>query len=206
VQTLWEIVASAVAGSVQEVLLSAIIGPVVTIGAYLIYSAEAGTPAGTWHNDYRIYPRVAAARVLYAILIGLMSLSVVLLPVAIYKGVQWFFAPQAIVIDDENVRGAFHTSRHRVEGHWIRSAAMVVAVVALVGLPGPLIGTALLMLGGVELQLAQWVSAVLFCVFSPIGTIAATLFYLNRSIAPGRATSYVPEPGNAAPSPVPRPA
>ncbi len=135
----------------------------------LIYSAEAGTPAGTWHNDYRIYPRVAAARVLYAVLIGLMSLSVVLLPVAIYKGVQWFFAPQAIVIDDENVRGAFHTSRHRVEGHWIRSAAMVVAVVALVGLPGPLIGTALLMLGGVELQLAQWVSAVLFCVFSPSG-------------------------------------
>ncbi len=206
VRTLWEFVASAVAGSVQEVLLSAILAPVVTIGAYLIYCAEAGTPAGTWHNDYRIYPRVAAARVLYAILIGLMALSVVLLPVAIYKGVQWYFAPQAIVIDDSGVRESFHVSRARVQGQWIRSAAMVVAVVALVGLPGPLIGAALLMLGGIELHLAQWISAVLFCVLYPIGMIAATLFYLHRSIAPGRVTPCVPERTNVAPSPTPQPA
>jgi hypothetical protein len=205
-RTLWEYVASAVAGSIQEVLLSAIIGPVVTIGAYLIYCAEAGRPAGTWHRDYRIYPRVAAARVLYAVLIWTMSLSVVLLPVAIYKGVQWFFAPQAVVIEDTSVRSSFHASRDRVEGRWIHSAAMVVAVAALIGLPGPLVGTALLVVGGLELQVAQWISAVLFCVLYPIAMIAATLFYLRRSIAPGREAPYLDETESAAHAPTPQPA
>lgn len=193
-RTLWEFVAHAVAGTIQELMLSAIIGPIVIVGTYLIYSAEAGRPAGVWRKDYRLYPRVAATRVLYAVLVELMLLSVVLIPLAIYKGVQWFFAPAAVVTDGASVRGSFGASKARVEGQWIRSAALVVAVAALIGLPGPLIGTALLMFGDVELQIAQWVSAVLFCVLYPIGTIAATLYYLRRSIAPGRATPYVPGP------------
>ncbi|MEZ4530813.1 MAG: hypothetical protein R2855_07245 [Thermomicrobiales bacterium] len=203
-RTLWEFVAGAATGTVQEVLLSAVIGPIVTIGAYLIYCAEAGRPAGAWHSDFRIYPRVAASRVLYAVLIELMILSVVLLPLAVYKGVQWFFAPQAVVADDATVRGSLDMSKGRVEGHWIHSAAMVVAVTALIGLPAPLIGTALLMVGGVELPVAQWISAVLFCVLYPIGSIAATLFYLRRSIAPGRVAPYLPDQASAAAPTVPQ--
>lgn len=189
-RSLWEFAVHAMAGTIQEVILSAVIAPVVIIGAYLIFCAEAGRPAGVWRSDYRLYPRVAASRVLYAIFIELMILSVVLIPLAIWKGVHWFFAPQAVAIDDSSVQDGFRVSKDRVDGHWIRSAAMVVAVTALIGLPGPLIGAALLMLGGVDLQLSQWISAVLFCVLYPIGTIAATLFYLERSIAPGRATPY----------------
>ncbi len=205
-RTLWEFVAHALAGTVQEVMLSAIIGPIVIIGAYLIFSAEAGRPAGFWRQDYRIYPRVAASRVMYAVLIELMILSVVLIPLAIYKGVQWFFAPTAVVIDDAGVRGSFGVSKAKVDGKWIRSAALVVAVAALIGLPGPLIGTALLTVGGIDLQLAQWISAVLFCVLYPIGTIAATLYYLNRSIAPGRDIPYSAEDGDPAISSNPLPA
>jgi hypothetical protein len=198
VRTLWEFVTGGAAGSIQELLMTAIIGPIVTIGAYLIYCAEAGRPVGIWRKDYRLYPRVAASRVLYVIVIQLMILSVVLVPLAIYKGVQWFFAPQAVVVDGIGVRTSFDASKARVEGHWIHSAAMVVAVAALIGLPGPLIGTALLTVGGIDLQLAQWISAVLFCVLYPIGAIATTLFYIHRSIAPGRVTPFAFEHGEPA--------
>ncbi len=204
-RTLWEFLVHAIAGMIQESLLSATIAPIVIIGAYAIYRAEMGLSTGSWREQYRLYPRAVAARVGYSFLINAMFISVLLIPLAIYKGIQWFFAPQAVVVEDASVRGGFHTSKLRVDGDWIHSAAMVVAVSALVGLPGPLIGTALLVLGGVELQVAQWISAVLFCVLYPIGTIAATLYYLHRSIAPGRVRPYTPESGDPVVSPNPQP-
>jgi hypothetical protein len=69
-----------------------------------------------------------------------------------------------------------------------------------------LVGTALLVVGGLELQVAQWISAVLFCVLYPIAMIAATLFYLRRSIAPGREAPYLDETESAAHAPTPQPA
>jgi hypothetical protein len=203
-RTLWEFVVHAAAGTIQEVLLSAVIAPIVIIGTYLIFCAEAGRSIGDWRQHARLYPQTAASRVLYAVLIEIMVLSVVLIPLAIWKGVQWFFAPQAVTIDESTPLGAFKVSEGRIEGHWIRAAAMVVATAALIGLPGPIIGGTLLMLGGVELEAAQWISAVLFCVLYPVSSIAATLFYLHRSVAPGRAVPYDLE--RLAHAPIPAPA
>jgi hypothetical protein len=108
----------------------------------------------------------------------------------IYKGIQWFFAPQAVVVDGAGAISARRISDTRLDGHLIRAAAMVCAVGAVSGLPGPLIGTVGLIAGAFSLNQAQWVSAAIYCVLYPISLIMATLFYLRVSTPPGKPAPY----------------
>ena len=173
--------------------MAAIIGPFVIYGAYRIVRGP-GEPVGRmWSQSLRYLSRVVGSRVLVGVLARALILTLVLAPIAIYKWAQWFFAPQAVVVDGESIVGSVHASAGRISrGRWIRAAAMVVAFHALVGLPAPLIGAAALILGGVKLEYAQLISGLLYCVLFPVATIAATIFYMDHTIAPGEFAPYVP--------------
>lgn len=187
---------SMVAG-VQELLMAAIIGPFVIYGTYQIARLRRSDAPETWMHGWRYLPRVFGSRFLVGFLVRAAMLTIVLTPVAIYKWVQWFFGPQAVVVDKTSVVESLHASTGRISrGHWLRAAAMVVAFHALVGLPAPLIGTAALILGGVKLEHAQLISGLLYCILFPIATIAATLFYLDRTVAPGTFASYGEDGGS----------
>jgi hypothetical protein len=178
-------------GGVQELMMAAIIGPFVIYGTYRIVRYRNEGLGGVWGHGLHYLPRVAGSRVLVGALMRVLLLTLVLAPIAIYKWAQWFFAPQAVVVDQTTIVESIHASRGRISrGHWIRAAAMVVAFHAIVGLPAPLIGTAALILGGVKLEDAQLISGLLYCLLFPIATIAATLFYMDRTIAPGKAEPY----------------
>lgn len=188
--TLYQFVLHAGLGGVQEVLLAGIVGPVAIYATRELVQQDKVEFEHWWQRGARQFPKVFGATLYVALLLTVMSLTFLLIPVAIYKGVQWFFAPQAVVIDGASVREARHASARRMQAHWIRAASIVVAVAVISGLPGPLIGTAALMLGGAQLEQAQWVSAAIYCVLYPLGPIMATLFYLQRSVAPGKTTTY----------------
>ncbi len=180
-----------VAGGVQALLMTAILGPFVIYGVYHIARLQRHDAVAMWQQSLSLLPHVSVSRVLVGFLTRALLLTIVLAPYALYKWVQWFYAPQAVAVDNAPVIESIHTSASRVSrGHWLRAASMVVAFHALIGLPAPLIGAALLMRGGVELHDAQLVSGILYCLLFPIGTIAATLFYLDRTIAPGRFQPY----------------
>lgn len=188
-------------GGVQEIFLACIVGPVVIFATRELLLGEFPGFERTWERGVRDFPRVLLAIFYVALLLSLMTFSVVLVPLAIYKGIRWFFAPQAVVVDGAGWRSARHVSAARTGGHWIRSAAIVVAVGAITGLPGPLAGTLALVLHTVNLEQAQWISAAIYCVLYPIALIMATLFYVERSIAPGRTEPYRPETMVLGPAP-----
>lgn len=196
--TIYEFVVHAIAGTIQELMISAIVGPVVIIATHLILSAEGSTNRPATRSDFRLYPRIAASRILSSTLVSLMFVSIVLSPLGVYKGVQWFFAPQAVGIDDASVRASLPLSADRMRGDWIRAAAMVVAFAAMVGLPGPLIGMALVTTNLARLDVARWISGVLFCALYPIGTIAATIYYLRRANRLASVETYEPAHGRTA--------
>lgn len=177
-------------GSVQEILLSCIIGPVVIYATLELSRSQRANWRRTWEHGTGLFPRVLGASFYVAFLLGLMWLSVVLIPVAVYKSVQWFFTPEAVVVDNAGWRDARHVSAARLKGHWIRGLALVVATAIVSGLPGPLVGTVGLVLNRFELNQAQWVSAGIYCVLYPLALIMATLFYVRLSVAPGTDTPY----------------
>jgi len=187
----YDFVLRMVASGLQALLMTTLLGPFVIYGVYHISRLHRHDAIAMWTQSVALLTRVPLSRVLVGLLMRAMLLTIVLFPYAVYKWVQWFYAPQAVVVDDAPVMESLHTSTRRVSrGHWLRAASMVVAFHALIGLPAPLIGAALLMRGGVELHDAQLVSGILYCLLFPIGLIAATLFYLDRTIAPGRFQPY----------------
>ncbi len=192
-------------GGIQEVLLTCLIGPVVILGTLALLQ---GHPPGldrTWKRGARFFPRMLSANFYVTILLSLMTLTVVLAPVAIYKGVQWFFVPQAVVADDDTWRHARHTSAKHVSGRWIRAFSVVIVIQLLMGLVGPVIGSLLMVLHVVDLDRAQWISALIYCVVYPLALIMSTLFYLQptevKTPAPAKGAA-----GSPAPAPDPSPA
>ena len=178
-------------GGIQEIVLAGIVGPAVIFATFELMRADPIRFEDSWRRGLRLFPRVLGASGLIALLLSLMSLTVVLIPLMIYKGVQWFYAPQAVVVDGATWRSARHVSEARIKGHWIRALAVGAAVAAITSLPGPLIGTVLMIFDVVGLERAQWISAGMYCVLYPIAIITATLFYIRRSIAPGTFEPYV---------------
>lgn len=185
-------------GSIQEIVLACIVGPAVIYATYELLKNDPIPFEKSWQRGLRLFPRVLGASFLITLLLAVMSLTIVLIPLVIYKGVQWFYAPQAVVVDGASWRNARHTSAARINGYWIRALAVAAAVAAISGLPGPLIGTVLLVFDVVGLDRAQWISAGVYCVLYPIAIIMATLFYIRRSVAPGKVAPYLAEPSSDA--------
>lgn len=185
-------------GGVQEIILACLVGPAVIFATYELVRDDPIPFEGAWDRGLHLFPRVLGATFLIALLLTILWLSLVLIPVAIYKGVQWYFAPQAVVVDGASWRSARTVSSARMKGHWIRALAIGAGVAAISGLPGPLIGTALMIFDVVDLDMAQWISAAVYCVLYPVAIIMATLFYIQQSVAPGKvAPSFATWPSGA---------
>ena len=128
----------------------------------------------------RRIPSVAGALVLNTVLVFLMFITIVLLPFGFYRQVQWFYAPHAVVLDGAGIRAARKVSRNSIKGDWIRTFGMSAVISIISGLPGPIIGMALVLTNRVSLDVAGIVSSVIFAIVYPISIIASTLYYRWR--------------------------
>ncbi len=115
----------------------------------------------------------------YAVAI-LMSVTIVLIPLALYRQVQWAYSLHEILLDKAGVRSARQVSRDMIKGDWLRTLGMAVLVTLVSGLPGPIVGLVLILLHAVSLDNAGYISSFIFAVSYPITIIASTLYYLRR--------------------------
>jgi len=110
----------------------------------------------------------------------LMSLTIVLIPLAVYRQVQWAYSPHAILLDNAGVRSAHQVSRDVIKGDWFRTLGMAALVTIVAGIPGPIVGLGLILLNAVSLDVAGYISSFIFAVVYPVTIIASTLYYLRR--------------------------
>lgn len=201
-RSLYQFVFHAGLGGIQEVLLACLVGPVIIYATYELIQDDNVDFRSSWKRGARLFPRVLGATLIVAILLSIMSLTVILIPLVIYKGIQWFFAPEAVVVDGAGPKEAIRVSDTKADGHLIRAASIVCAFALVSGLPGPLVGTIGLILGWFDLETAGWISAAIYCVLYPIPLIMATLFYVHISGTPVTASAPAPvSPVPAEPAP-----
>lgn len=180
--------------NIQHLLTFSLVAPAVVYATYGVESGERARFRRSWSVAVRRFPRTLGAVYLTLLLTGVMAATVVLLPVAIYKGVQWLYTPHAVMIQGASWRGARHVSRRAVKGHWWRTLGFGASIVLFSGVPGPLVGVALLVLVDASMDVANLASTVVYLVAYPIAVIASTLYYLTISgLAP-----KVAEPAEAA--------
>jgi len=131
-------------------------------------------------DSLRRIPMILGALLYNYLILLLMVMTVVLIPLAVYRQIQWAYTPHAILIDGAGVRSARHVSRNIIKGDWFRTLGMAVLITLASGIPGPIIGLVLILLNVVSLEVAGFISSLIFAIAYPIAIIASTLYYLRR--------------------------
>jgi hypothetical protein len=109
----------------------------------------------------------------------LLSITTILIPVAIWLTVRWMLLAQAVEVEGCSAVGGLRRSSRLVRGRWLRVASLV-GVGALLALAiGPLLGTALIALTDAPLALLNVVSGVVYALAMPFVALTTTYVYFD---------------------------
>ncbi len=166
-------------GGIQTLLVSSLVAPAIIHATYDLVRSDPTDLRESWEMALRRLPAVLGAIALNTAMLLLMSLTVILAPLAFVRAVQWFFVAHAVIIDGCSVRRARHVSRAAVKGDWFRTLGMAVLIGVISGVPGPLVGALALVVGHVSLGTADVISSLAYAIAYPLAIIASTLYYLR---------------------------
>jgi len=177
---------------VVDAALSLLAGTIVFGFAYIAVTAavtaavaeiEAGRPAsplsayaGVWERFGDLFR--ARLRSL-AIIIGL-AITVVGIPWAIKRSVDWVFIEQAVLLDGEDRSSALQASAGAVRGDWLRVAAINLLLLAVGALTPLLVVTPLLLLTtAVPLDAINTISSAIYIFLAPFVALSLVLLYFD---------------------------
>jgi hypothetical protein len=123
-------------------------------------------------------PLVGALAIAVAI-VTLLSLSVFLVPIAIWLVVRWALLVPAAELEDLRAIEALRRSGELVRHQWLKVGTIVVVASALAIAAGPLLGALLILLVGAPFELVNIVAAVVYVVAMPFVGIATTYVYFD---------------------------
>jgi hypothetical protein len=189
-------------GFIFHLLLLMIVAPAVILATRQVLEGRSVAPLEPIRSSLPFMPRIVGAALINAVILTLISLTVIGIPVAIFLATQWLYSPQAILFDGASWNSARSRSRDVIKGDWPRTIGMAVLITYAVGVPGPLVGI-LLVLAGVSIPIAGIISSAIFVVMYPITIIAATLYYFDRRALKGMGA--FPTDRNTSDSPVTAP-
>jgi hypothetical protein len=158
---------------------------------------DAGEPATPWAALREVVPLLP--RLLWAEILGTLAmvglfLSVIGIPYAIKKAVDWTFAGQEIVFRRCKAREALSRSSQRVRGRWWSIAGVDVALFLLGAVLAPLVAAILIMFTDFPLWTINALGFAFFGLALPYMVTTLTLLYLE----PGEPSRRGPG-GEAAP-------
>ena len=145
--------------------------------------------AATWGAVLRRLWRLVAVQLLVLLLLVLLAVTIIGIPFAIRKYVDWQFAQQEVLFEDRSIRDALRGSTRLVRGHWWHTAAVAGTFWVLSQIPGPLLGFALLFTT-VPISSVNLFGSVIFALLLPYVGVGRTLLYLD--LAARRVNEPVP--------------
>jgi hypothetical protein len=167
-----------VVGSIQQLAMVLIVTPAVI---YAMKDIRRGIEPGVWRSylgAIRSLPVSAPVILVLALTVVVSTLSIVLIPVAIYVVIRWQFGLQAGIIDEQRpFTRALGASWNATSGNWLRALLGSIAFQLLVLIPGPLVGVLVLIVGGSKVSFANFLSSFIYALTIPIATIGVTMLY-----------------------------
>ncbi|MGH2925851.1 MAG: hypothetical protein ACRDK1_07770 [Solirubrobacterales bacterium] len=136
--------------------------------------------------------RVVFVQLIATFVVALMALTVIGIPFAIWKYVEWQFAQQEVLFKDRSIREALRGSSRLVRGHWWRTVRVVVFLWLLSIVTGPMLTFALIFTT-LSLTWINILGSLVFALLIPYVAIGRTLLYFDLEVlaeqgarAPGR--------------------
>jgi hypothetical protein len=142
---------------------------------------ERGHKAGfatTWTDVWRRLWRLIAVELVATFLVILLSITIIGIPYAIKKLVDWQFAQQEVLFEDRSIREALHGSTSKVRNQWWHTAVAATTFWVLSQIPGPVLGLALLFTT-IPVTTVNLFGSAIFVLVIPYVGVGRTLLYLD---------------------------
>jgi hypothetical protein len=177
-------------GSVGEPIGFAVVAGVVIT---FMRELERGQPPG-FVPAYRAmldrFWRVVLGQLAASILVFALALTIIGIPIAIWKYVGWQFVQQEILFEDKPIREAFRSSSRIVRGRWWRTVRVAGFLWLISVVTGPVLGFALIFTA-LPLVWINVVGSLVFALLVPYVAIGRTLLYFDLA---AREEAEAPEP------------
>jgi hypothetical protein len=135
--------------------------------------------------------RLIGGQLLVSILTVALALTVIGIPVAIWKYVDWQFVQQEILFKDKSIRDAFRGSTKVVRGHWWRTLRIAGFFWLLSVVVGPVLGFALIF-ANLSLTWINIIGSLVFALLVPYVAIGRTLLYFDVQVR-GEEAAFEPQ-------------
>ncbi|MFQ5425885.1 MAG: hypothetical protein ACE5EV_02265, partial [Gaiellales bacterium] len=130
------------------------------------------------------------------IAVTLLSLTLFLIPVAVWLVVRWSLLAQTSQLELASVRESLSRSGALVRGRWWRTALVVVGFSALAFVLGPLLGALLLLGSDASFSVVNIVAGMVYVLTMPFVAIVTTYVYFDlrvrEQIEPDQTTAVLP--------------
>ena len=195
---------------INSVVMLFVIGGLV-FGSAQVFLGKRITAGTAFKQTKRRFWPYLESNLLYALVVGLLTVTLIGIPFALFFGFRWIFCSLAAVFEEKSAVRALKRSSELVKGGWWRVFGMMIGVILLVFFVQSILQFSLLFvlglsqaMGGdgdlVEMlrqmfipQLTTWeeliaysirhfVSLAITSLMLPIGIIGATLVYFDRRI------------------------
>ncbi|HSC90250.1 MAG TPA: hypothetical protein VLB86_01200 [Gaiellaceae bacterium] len=129
----------------------------------------------------RIRPLLASLAVAVTV-VGLLGLSVFLLPIAIVLVVRWALLVPCVELERQSALGALRRSGALVAHQWPKVVGLVVLAAAFVILVGPVLGGLLLLGTGLPYTYVNLVAGLVYALAMPLVGITTTYVYYDALV------------------------
>jgi hypothetical protein len=167
--------------------------------ARALVEIDAGRPV-TALTAYRgVLPRLrtlVAALVILVVAEIVLTLTVVLVPVAVFLLVRWSLLGVVEGVEGGSALGVLRRSAELARGHWWRTASILLVVVVAL-LLGPAVGVLVLVFTGTAFDLVNLIAALVYVAALPFAAVVTTYLYLDLRERHEAAAAEEPGPGEA---------
>jgi hypothetical protein len=160
-------------------LALALVGAPIVAVLRRIDAREPATPWAALREVVPLLPRLLWVEILGTLAMVGLALTLIGIPYAIKKGVDWTFAGQEVVFRRCKAREALSGSTQRVRGRWWTIAGVDVALLFLGGVLAPLIAAFLIMFSDFPLWTINALGVAFFGLVLPYMVTTLTLLYLD---------------------------
>jgi hypothetical protein len=116
------------------------------------------------------------------VVVSLLALTLIGIPYAVKKAVDWAFVQQVAGFEGRRGREALHGSRSLVRGHWWRVAAITAVLLLLLVVTGPVTGIVVIFITDAPLATINFFGTLLFALVLPFTSVALSLLYLDLAV------------------------
>ena len=130
----------------------------------------------------------------------LLAATIIGLPLAVKKGVDWALVQQSAAFEGHGGRKAYAGSTGVIRGHWWRTAAIAAVLLVLLVLAGPVTGIFIIFVTDAPLSTINLIGSALFVLVLPYAAVCLTLLHLDLTSRRRQAAAETSSPGMLPPA------